>query len=93
MLARAILDNLMRFVVPAVAGPARLVPMEALATPDLSTRALTMAALRGRLRAARDDDGIWRSTRRWIEEYAAQRYAPLRRPRGPRRRSVTTSDQ
>jgi hypothetical protein len=43
MIARAILDNLMRFVLPAIAGPARLVPLEALAGPDLSVIALRSA--------------------------------------------------
>jgi hypothetical protein len=86
MLARAILENLMRFIVPAIAGPLRLVALEALATPDVSHDALIMAARRGRLRAFRGEDAVWRSTRRWVDEYLAQRYAPLRRPRGPRQR-------
>lgn len=38
-LARAILDNLYKFVVPAIAGPARLVPLPALETPELSADA------------------------------------------------------
>ncbi|MGH2351865.1 MAG: Fic family protein, partial [Chloroflexota bacterium] len=42
MVARAILDNLMRFVLPAVAGPVRLVPLEALAT---STKEISAQAL------------------------------------------------
>src|SRR5581483_10841357 len=46
LFARAILDNLMRFVVPAVAGPARLVPLESLTSPDLSVIALQNAARR-----------------------------------------------
>ncbi len=37
-LARAVLDNLHKFVVPAVAGPARLVPLPALATKEVSAR-------------------------------------------------------
>jgi Fic/DOC family len=74
LLARAVLDTLMRFIVPAVAGPARLVPLAALATGDLSARALRAAAERGRLRAQRDDRGQWRSTRRWIEDYRASRH-------------------
>jgi hypothetical protein len=73
-LARAIIDTLMRFIVPAVAGPARLVPLAALATPRLSIRALRAAAERGRLRAQRDERGQWRSTRRWVNEYGANRY-------------------
>jgi hypothetical protein len=73
-LARAIIDTLMRFIVPSVAGPARLVPLAALADAKLSARALRTAADRGRLRAQRDARGQWRSTRRWVDEYRARRY-------------------
>ena len=74
MLARAILDSLYRFVIPAVAGPARLVPLAALATPTMKASALRAAADRGRLRATRASDGRWLSSRRWVEEYLASRY-------------------
>jgi hypothetical protein len=73
-LARAILDNLYKFVVPAVAGPARLVPLPALATDALSADALRVAAVRGRLRAAKGADGAWRSSKAWVDEYTASRY-------------------
>ncbi len=73
LLARAILDNLHRFVVPAVAGPARLVPLPALATERLGANALRVAAARGRLRAVKGSDG-WRSSRLWVDEYVANRY-------------------
>lgn len=73
-LARAILDNLHKFVVPAVAGPARLVPLPALATKQLSANALRVAAVRGRLKAAKAADGTWRSSTAWVEEYEASRY-------------------
>lgn len=73
-LARAILDNLYKFVVPAVAGPARLVPLPALATELLSANALRVAAVRGRLKAAKASDGTWRSLTAWVEEYVASRY-------------------
>lgn len=73
-LARAILDNLHKFVVPAVAGPARLVPLPALATRELSANALRVAAMRGRLKASKAADGTWRSTRAWVNEYVDSRY-------------------
>ncbi len=73
-LARAILDNLYRFIVPAVAGPARLVPLDALATKDVSAAALRVAAGRGRLQATKGADGHWRSSRRWVDEYLRSRY-------------------
>jgi fido (protein-threonine AMPylation protein) len=74
LIARAILDNLYRFIVPAVAGPARLVPLAALASPDLSAGALRVAAHRGRLQATRGPDGQWRSSRNWIDDYVRNRY-------------------
>lgn len=74
LLARAILDNLYKFVVPAIAGPARLVPLPALATEKLSANALRVAAMRGRLKAAKAADGTWRSSTAWVEEYEASRY-------------------
>jgi hypothetical protein len=73
-LARAVLDNLYKFVVPAVAGPARLVPLPALATEQLSANALRVAAIRGRLKAAKAADGTWRSSKAWVDEYRATRY-------------------
>jgi Fic/DOC family len=74
LLARAILDNLHKFVVPAVAGPSRLVPLPALASKQISANALRVAATRGRLQASKAADGTWRSTRAWVEEYLAGRY-------------------
>lgn len=73
-IARAILDNLYKFIVPAIAGPAPLVPLPALATEKLSANALRVAAVRGRLKAAKASDGSWRSSRAWVEEYEASRY-------------------
>ncbi len=75
LFARAILDNLNRFILPAVAGPARLVPLEALATPDLKVTTLRKAIERGRLRATRAPNGSWRSSRQWVDEYLARRWA------------------
>lgn len=74
MLARAVLDNLYRFIIPAVAGPARLVPLAALVGKDVKPPALRMAAARGRLKAVRGSDGRWLSSRRWVDEYCASRY-------------------
>lgn len=74
LVARAILDNLYRFVVPAVAGPARLVPLAALANDQIAADALRTAAIRGRLQAARGPDGQWRSSRNWVNDYLKTRY-------------------
>jgi hypothetical protein len=80
LLARAILDNLHKFVVPAVAGASRLVPLPALASERISANALRVAATRGRLEASKVADGTWRSTRAWVDEYLTGRYE--RQPRG-----------
>ncbi len=74
VLARATLDNLYRFVVPAVAGPARLVPLAALVDDRATAAALRTAAKRGRLQAVRGADGQWRSSRAWVDEYLDARY-------------------
>ena len=74
LLARAIMDNLYKFVMPAVAGPARLVPLAALTTDEVTVNALRTAATRGRLQATKGSDGLWRSTRNWRDEYLATKY-------------------
>ena len=76
----------MRFVIPAVAGPAKLVPLEALATKDLSVIALRNAAERGRLRAEKTPGGTWQSSRQWVNAYKASRYNSLKKTRPGRRR-------
>src|SRR5437764_5804036 len=73
LVARAMHDNLNRFIVPNVAGPARLVPLAALVTKDFSLAALRQAAQRGRLNALQGPDGVWRSSRKAVETYAASR--------------------
>ena len=73
MLARAVLDNLYRFIVPAVAGPNRLVPIAALTRHDVTEGALRAAANRGRVRAQKGADGQWRSTKAWVDEYVSSR--------------------
>jgi len=73
-LARAILDNLHRFLLPAVAGREQLLPLPALAEERLSANALRVAAVRGRLEAVKGRDGTWRSSRAWVDAYVASRY-------------------
>ena len=93
LIARAILDNLYRFVVPAVAGPARLVPLAALGNDDITADALRTAAVRGRLQATRGADGQWRSSRNWVEDYLRTRYrrgSQLDRGRASDERGQTT---
>lgn len=73
LVARAMYDNLNRFIVPNVAGPARLVPLTALADKEFSLAALRQAATRGRLEAIQGPDGIWRSSKKAVEAYGATR--------------------
>lgn len=70
--ARAVRHSVERFVLPALAGPHRLVPLASLATHDLSRLALLSAAKRDRLRAVRISDQ-WYSNRRWVNEYRRSR--------------------
>jgi cell filamentation protein, protein adenylyltransferase len=74
MVARSVSDNLYRFVVPAVAGPRRLVPLAALATKERSVSTMRAAIERGRLRAQKGPDGQWRSSKAWVDEYLASKY-------------------
>jgi Fic family protein len=74
LVARSVLDNLYRFIVPAIAGPRRLVPLAALASREYSVPTLRAAVERGRLRAQKGPDGQWRSSRAWLDDYTATKY-------------------
>lgn len=78
LLARAMYDNLNRFIVPNVAGPARLVPLAALVNEDFSLAALRQAAQRGRLDAVQGTDGVWRSSRKAVQAYKKSKGKRLR---------------
>ncbi|WP_375390342.1 Fic family protein [uncultured Amnibacterium sp.] len=78
VLARSVIGNLHELVLANIAGPARIVPLRALESDDLTYQALRQAASRGRLRAQRGSDGQWRSSRHDVEAYRASRY---QRPR------------
>lgn len=69
VIARAMFDNINRFIVPAVAGPSRLVPLASLVDQHYSLAALRQAAQRGRLDAVQGVDGVWMSSREAVEEY------------------------
>lgn len=83
LIARAILDSLYKFIVPAVAGPARLVPLAALADERINETAMRAAAIRGRLQATKGADGLWRSSRNWVDAYLADRYRRRRTVQPP----------
>ncbi len=71
-------DNLNRFIVPNVAGPARMVPLAALVDKEFTMIALRRAAQRGRLDAVEGPDGIWRSSRKAVDAYRVAKHQ--RRP-------------
>ncbi len=73
LLARAVKHNVDRFILPALAGPHKLVPLTALAGADFTQNALVLAAQRGRLRASQMN-GQWYSSREYVEEYRRSRY-------------------
>lgn len=73
LLSRSVIDNLHRLI-PNIAGPARYVPLQALADSELSLVALKQAASRGRLEAVRGSDGQWRTSRSAVDAYKASRY-------------------
>lgn len=79
LIARAMLENLNRFIVPNLAGPARLVPLASLANDEFTIAALRQAAQRGRLDAVQGQDGIWRSSRKAVQAY--KRTKNQRRPK------------
>lgn len=74
LLTRAILGSLYRFIVPAVAWPALLVPLVALASERFSEAALRSAAIRRRLEATKGPDGQWRTSQNWLDEYERSLY-------------------
>ena len=74
LFARSILDNTSRIEAAAQGSATTLVGITELERPGVSRIALRNAAQRGRLRAARGDDGHWRSCPAWVDDYLAARY-------------------
>jgi hypothetical protein len=72
LLARTVRDGIYRFVMPVLAGDLSMVPLAALATDGLSRPALLAAAQRDRLQAHKHQ-GVWYSTRQWVNEYKKSR--------------------
>ena len=73
MIARAIYDNINRFILPAIAGESRLVPLAALVSHDFTLAALRQAAQRGKLSAIQAPDGTWQSTKQDVAHYRRNR--------------------
>ncbi len=73
LLVRSVVDILHRLI-PNIAGPAKYVPLEALADEEFSLAALKQAAGRGRLEAIIGTDGRYRSSRAALDAYRASKY-------------------
>jgi Fic family protein len=73
LLARAVKDSLDKFMLPNLAGPVRLLPLSALVRPGVTGRALRVAAVRGRLKAVREPNGRWVSSKKWVDAYLSSR--------------------
>jgi fido (protein-threonine AMPylation protein) len=86
VLARAVHDTLNRFLIPNLAGDAKLVPLAALSQASYSPTYLRSLVLDGRLRAVRDGR-LWLSSRAWLAEYVASRDR-----RGRRRQPAKETD-
>jgi hypothetical protein len=86
VVARAVSGALTRFLIPKLAGEAKLVPLSALASQTpYSADYLRKRVLAGRLKAVRDGR-LWLSSRAWLAQYMAQRDPRGGRPKGRRRR-------
>jgi len=79
VVARAVSGALNRFLIPGLAGKAKLVPLSSLAAQGpYSAAYLRQLALAGRLRTIREGR-LWLSSRAWLDEYISSRD-----PRGTR---------
>jgi hypothetical protein len=73
VIARAVSQTLSRFLIPGLAGDAKLIPLAALASNGpYSAVYLRQLVLKGRLRAVRDGN-LWLSSRAWLADYVAKR--------------------
>ena len=68
LLCRAVINSA-HHLIPSIAGPIKLVPLEALVDEDFSLPALRKAAVRGRLEAIKGRDGRYLSSRTAVKRY------------------------
>ena len=84
VIARAVSGALSKFLIPKLAGEAKLIPLKALAAAGpYNADYLRQLVLAGRLRAVREGR-LWLSSRAWLREYVA-----ARDPRGGPPRRIT----
>lgn len=79
LISRSVVENL-HHLIPNIAGPAKYVPLQALADAEFSLIALKQAARRGRLEAIQGSDGQWRSSRAAVEAYRERKFQREQRP-------------
>ena len=73
VIARAVSGTLTRFLMPALAGEARLVPLSALAARGpYSSAYLRLLVFDGKLKAV-PDGNLWLSSKKWLQEYMRDR--------------------
>jgi Fic family protein len=78
LIARAIETSIHKFLIPQLAGKARLIPLQALAEDSgYSADYLRTLIFQNRLRASRQGR-MWLSSRAWLEEYKRSRRRPGR---------------
>jgi Fic family protein len=73
LIAKAVIDSTYHLI-PAIAGPVKLVPLETLAGKDISLAALRKAAVRGRLEAILDSSGMYLSSKAAVQRYLESKY-------------------
>jgi hypothetical protein len=84
VIARAVSSTLSRFLIPKLAGEAKLVPLSALAAQSpYSSAYLRLLVITGKLRAIRDGH-LWLSSRAWLADYMRGRDPRGGRPRNER---------
>jgi Fic family protein len=74
IIAKAVLDNVHRFIMPSFAQNSDWVLLDSLVTKQVSYQALRQAAYRGRLESKIGDDGLVYSTRKAVAEYIRSKY-------------------
>lgn len=73
VIARAVSGTLTRFLIPNLAGAAKLVPLSALAAQGpYPVQYLRLLVFEGKLRAVRDGH-LWLSSRKWLDDYVTTR--------------------
>jgi hypothetical protein len=82
VVARAVSGTLTRFLIPNLAGAAKLVPLSALAAQGpYSLAYLRLLVFQRKLRAVQDGH-LWLSSRKWLNDYVATRDPRGGQPKG-----------